>query len=599
MAGLAMYSQSTIWQPYNANVDTSWGQRYISAVDSNTVWAVSFNGTHSTAATRAFTKTSNGSTFTPGYFLPDTSAFTASSICAVSGSTCYIPCYFKAGTGRSGVIRKTTNGGTTWTTISDTVTMFAGAANFPDWLYAYKTNNTVVALGDPNGGYFEIWRSFNAGANWTRVPTANIPAPSGTEAGLTNSYTTYKKFMWYGTTIGRVYRSADTGQTWAVSSITGMAGGCIGLAFRDSIHGLAWGYTAQTAGVFKLVKTADGGITWTPLNLLTKVGTYDICNIPKTGGFMSVGADSVVNNYLTSVTYNDGATWTILDQGLTNPFRMISVRMLDSTHGWAGNFEDNTLPLGNYGMNKFTACAMTVTGSPAALCIGSSSTLTVGGTAAMTYTWLPSNTNVATMTVNPTVNTTYTVAGSKAGCHDTIMYTLHVAATPTLSLTSSVVNDTVCSGIYNNTTTLTVTGATNYTWTPATGLSSSSSGTVTCHPTSSTSYTVKGYNNSCVATKTISITVKSCVGIETYNQDDNAYIYPNPGSGVISIRFGKPAIGTSVTLTDMLGKQVYAAALNYGVTNHSMDLTNLPKGLYFLTISAGTSSRQIQKLIIE
>ena len=57
-------------------------------------------------------------------------------------------------------------------------------------------------------------------------------------------------------------------------------------------------------------------------------------------------------------------------------------------------------------------------------------------------------------------------------------------------------------------TTLTVTGAANYTWSPATGLNSTSSPTVVASPAVTTTYTVTGTDgNGCVASNTVTVTV--------------------------------------------------------------------------------------------
>jgi hypothetical protein len=68
---------------------------------------------------------------------------------------------------------------------------------------------------------------------------------------------------------------------------------------------------------------------------------------------MSVGLNSGSTAYVTSITPDDGTTWNVLDQGTTNPFRMLQVQMLDSAHGWAGCFSNDSLPIGTNGMDKY------------------------------------------------------------------------------------------------------------------------------------------------------------------------------------------------------------------------------------------------------
>ena len=86
-----------------------------------------------------------------------------------------------------------------------------------------------------------------------------------------------------------------------------------------------------------------------------------------------------------------------------------------------------------------------------------SATLTASG--ATTYTWSNSVTG-SSQTVSPTTTTIYTVSGTNAaGCVSAAAAstTVNVSGTPTISINSV----SLCAG---QTTTLTATGATNYTW---------------------------------------------------------------------------------------------------------------------------------------
>jgi hypothetical protein len=216
---LGLKTMGQVWQPYNANLDTSIQINLISVVDSNTVWGIG-SPNYNSKPYNKFTRTINGSTFTFGSFADST--FKASNISAINDSTAYIACY--STTGQNGQILKTNNGGITWTNIASN-TMFTGATNFPDVVHFYDAMNGW-ALGDPNntngwGNEFEIWRTSDGGITWTRVPAANIPNPLSGEYGLTNAYTTVgTNHIWFSTSKGRVYYSADRGNTWNVTLIS-------------------------------------------------------------------------------------------------------------------------------------------------------------------------------------------------------------------------------------------------------------------------------------------------------------------------------------------------------------------------------------------
>ncbi|HWY38088.1 MAG TPA: T9SS type A sorting domain-containing protein, partial [Bacteroidia bacterium] len=510
--------------------------------------------------------------------------------------------------------------GVTWTNVADTSFMFVGATNFPDWAHFY-TNNRGIALGDPNGGNFEIYHTYNGGTTWTRVPNANIPAPSSTEYGLTDSYFTYgKKYVWFGTShsanaVPHVYRSNDTGHTWQSATVAGLLGGVSGLAFRDSLNGLCWGYSSLTSGKFMIKRTTDGGNTWTSVFQRGKVGEYDMCVIPGRNAYMSVGIDStsaagtggiVGNGILTSVTYDDGDTWNILESGpggpTANKILMLKVQMVDSAHGWAGSFSDTTnKPLGGGGMNTWKgpkipfSCPLNISGATA-ICSGNSTVLTASG--ATSYTWSPASVNTATISVSPSTTAIYTVSSLLSGCANTKTYTLTVTTTPTVAVASSVTNDTICSG---SSTTLSASGtATSYSWAPA-GSITGTGATVVAHPTVTTTFTLTGHTGTCTGTTTLTITVNACVGINQFAVNGaQISFYPNPSNGAVSVSLTNAKVGTVLMVSDMLGNEVYKTSLNSNSMTQTLniDLTALPKGVYLFGVSSGNQSK-VQKLVIQ
>lgn len=137
------------------------------------------------------------------------------------------------------------------------------------------------------------------------------------------------------------------------------------------------------------------------------------------------------------------------------------------------------------------------------ICTGTSGTLNATG--ATSYTWSPatglSSTTGASVTANPTSNTTYTITGTTAGCSGTTTATVSIGS----SLTITAADATICAG---GSTTLTATGAPNYTWSPATGLSSTTGASVTANPTTTTTYTITGTDPSgCSGSTTVTVTV--------------------------------------------------------------------------------------------
>lgn len=147
---------------------------------------------------------------------------------------------------------------------------------------------------------------------------------------------------------------------------------------------------------------------------------------------------------------------------------------------------------------------VTVTGN-SAICAGGSTTLTASGAA--NFSWTPSTglscTTCANPTANPATTTTYTITGtSGVGCSATTTFTLTVNPLPVVSAGA---NKAICAG---TSTTLTASGASTYSWSPATGLSCTTCISPTASPAATTTYTVTGTNsNGCVNTANVTVTV--------------------------------------------------------------------------------------------
>jgi hypothetical protein len=179
-------------------------------------------------------------------------------------------------------------------------------------------------------------------------------------------------------------------------------------------------------------------------------------------------------------------------------------------------------PLPTITVNPFTT----------AICNGSSIALTASG--ANTYTWSPatglSATTGTTVTASPTSTQTYTVTGTDVnGCVNSTTKTVTVNNLPTVSVSPSA--PTICNG---GSVQLTASGANAYSWSPATGLLSTSGTTVTAQPTSTQTYTVTGTDlNNCSNTANVTVTVTN---------NPTVTITSNPNPAII-------CLGQPITLT--------------------------------------------------
>ncbi|MBA3682203.1 MAG: gliding motility-associated C-terminal domain-containing protein, partial [Bacteroidetes bacterium] len=137
------------------------------------------------------------------------------------------------------------------------------------------------------------------------------------------------------------------------------------------------------------------------------------------------------------------------------------------------------------------------------MCFGTSASLTVNGATA--YTWTPAGTlssaNGSTVTATPPTSTIYTITGaSNKGCLNTTTASVLVNPLPVLSTS----DHTIC---YGNSTNVSVSGANNYTWTPATALSATNSPNVIANPLQTITYTVIGIDGNGCSQSTISTVI--------------------------------------------------------------------------------------------
>jgi gliding motility-associated-like protein len=221
--------------------------------------------------------------------------------------------------------------------------------------------------------------------------------------------------------------------------------------------------------------------------------------------------------------------------------------------------------------------SLTVTPNAASICAGSSTTLTASG--ATSYTWSPaatlSSANGTAVTATPVTTTTYTVIGATGTCTGTT--TAVVSINPSLSLTVTPNSANICPGA---TTTLTATGATNYTWSPSGTLSSANGSVVTASPVTATTYTVLGASGTCtgVATATVnmngtlSLTVSPatssvCPGGSTILTASGATNYTWSPAGTLSSANGStvsatPGSATTYTVIGATGTCTGSATAN-------------------------------------
>jgi gliding motility-associated-like protein len=142
------------------------------------------------------------------------------------------------------------------------------------------------------------------------------------------------------------------------------------------------------------------------------------------------------------------------------------------------------------------------------ICSGTQATLNVMTTAS-SYSWQPTTGIVGSnttpnITINPTSSISYTVTVVAAnGCISTDTINVTVNTLPTVTATAT--DNSICIG---QSTTLSSSGATTYSWIPTTGVTNPNAVSTSANPANTTTYQVIGTDaNGCMDTASITITV--------------------------------------------------------------------------------------------
>jgi len=348
LALIASFSHAQ-WVMQNTNFPNAvHGVASITAPAANVAWVAGYDGSGTSIVDNpAFSVTTDGgATWTAKKITASgvTTSFAIANISALDGATAYACLYDNNQSAGQGIY-KTTDAGTTWTKLSGAA---YGASSWPDLVHFFNANDGV-AFGDPVGGYYEIYTTGDGGATWTRTPnTGNVlnPVPAS-EYGLANSFGAFGNTICVGTNHGRIFRSADKGITWTVST-TPLTSASVTdirkIEFRDASNALSGSSYINGAAtpVFTFIKSTDGGATWTAVTSTGAVFGADFCAVPGTTIYISSGADFTTPNQGTSMSADDGATWQLIEDtagfAASTTGQRTALRFFSSTLGYAGGF---------------------------------------------------------------------------------------------------------------------------------------------------------------------------------------------------------------------------------------------------------------------
>jgi len=97
--------------------------------------------------------------------------------------------------------------------------------------------------------------------------------------------------------------------------------------------------------------------------------------------------------------------------------------------------------------------------------------------------------------------------------------------------------------------------------------------------TTSGAHTVTLIAIACGEIDSITIQTPFVTGVSNPNEKENAHVFPNPNSGILTLMCNAEFVSASLNITDILGNSVYQTKINQIKT--TIDLSSLSNGIYF------------------
>jgi len=306
--------------------------------------------------------------------------------------------------GDSGMIKKTTNGGYNWVSISSGTVVTLRAIKFADSNTGLCAGDWGTILSTTNGGtnwtpFYDDYVGFYSHVNFKNSQTGFVSGTGGiiyrtTNSGVSwtpyyvNSYTVSGiHFTQNGTAYafgspGTIYRSTDSGNQWSLmpanglfsmvnaASITGndkfWAAADSVLIYHSTDLGSNWsvifreyltkehlnsvyftgnltGFACGEKGI--LLNTTNGGVNWLVSNLGTNFSLKDMKFVNSQTGFIvgSISPTGVIFR-----TTNGGGSWQSV---YNDSSQLVSIQFINPVTGWAAGSSGYYLTTTNSGLN--------------------------------------------------------------------------------------------------------------------------------------------------------------------------------------------------------------------------------------------------------
>ncbi len=247
-------------------------------------------------------------------------AFSGSTVNSVIADASLSPTRLYTSVWGSGV-NVSTDSGATWTNINH------GAFLTNILCVGQDPANALILYAGTNGN--GLFRSINGGTSWTDVSGGTGGLPSNQNYCCLAFDPNHSGTLYTGIQFSdAIYKTTDGGTTWAqVFSGSDFGVYSIAVAPYDSNTVYAASY-GNTNGV---VKTINGGNTWSPANTgFSCLGVYAVALDPVTSGTVYAGVGGCGFSTGVYKSIDGGASWTAINSGLSNT--MVHAILVDPTN---------------------------------------------------------------------------------------------------------------------------------------------------------------------------------------------------------------------------------------------------------------------------
>lgn len=397
------------------------------------------------------------------------------------------------------------------------------------------------------------WSSGGSGTTTTISPTiTTVYTSTGTAANGCKDTQTISVAVSANPTVNI---AASTPSICTGSTATLTASGAATYTWSSGGSGTAINVSPTVTTVYTATGTAASGCKDTQTLSLTVTTTptlvtnnYTIC---------AGGTATLITSGASTYSWSTGATSSSIT---VTPATSTNYTVTGTNGGACSNTRTLSVTVGS-------ALSILITPSTPTICIGNSGTITASG--ASTYTW-STGSNSTSIVITPATTVNYTVTGTSGSCSGTNTISIAVSANPTVAATSS--SSLICTG---NSATLSATGASSYNWNPG----SLSGASIAVTPTASTTYTVVGSNAAgCTNTKTVSVTVSACTGInEAQAANGTISIYPNPNNGEFNLVVPEQGV---YAIINSIGQTI--ETIEVKENSQTISVQGLADGIYYV-----------------